>query len=100
MPENPAVSSAASTLTVFYSQKLWGLTFLVLEPWAGWSGVGVGSFAPKVYLLIFIQYAWVWYCLFHISAFAPPTHLDEFDFFNSLVVGLPYSLIFWVIAVL
>ena len=25
----------------------------------------------------------------------PPTHLDECFFFNSLVVGLPYSLIFW-----
>ena len=26
---------------------------------------------------------------------APPTGLDECFFFNSLVVGLPYSLIFW-----
>ena len=26
---------------------------------------------------------------------APPTSLDECFFFNSLVVGLPYSLIFW-----
>ena len=26
---------------------------------------------------------------------APPTSLDEFGFFNSLVVGLPYSSIFW-----
>ena len=25
----------------------------------------------------------------------PPTGLDEFFFFNSLVVGLPYSSIFW-----
>ena len=25
----------------------------------------------------------------------PPTDLDECFFFNSLVVGLPYSLIFW-----
>ena len=26
---------------------------------------------------------------------APPTSLDEFGFFNSLVVGLPYSLTSW-----
>ena len=26
---------------------------------------------------------------------APPTGLDECFFFNSLVVGLPYSMIFW-----
>ena len=31
-------------------------------------------------------------CL-HIST--PPTHLDEYDFFNSLVVGLSYHSIFW-----
>ena len=33
----------------FYSQKLWGLTFLMLEPWAGWSGVGLGSLTPDCY---------------------------------------------------
>ena len=26
---------------------------------------------------------------------APPANLDECSFFNSLVVGFPYSLIFW-----
>ena len=30
-----------------------------------------------------------------LPIFIPPTSLDECFFFNSLVVGLPYSLIFW-----
>ena len=45
-PENPAVSSAAPTPTGFYVQKLWGFIFLVLEPWAVWPGLGLGSLAP------------------------------------------------------
>ena len=32
---------------------------------------------------------------FHPPVFAPPTSLDECFFFNSLVVGLLYSSIFW-----
>ena len=32
-------------------------------------------------------------CLLHVTA--PPTSLDQCFFFNSLVVGLPHSLIFW-----
>ena len=92
MPENPAVSSTTPTSDGFYSQKLWGLIFLALEPWAWWSGVGLGFFAPEVSLLIFIHYIWVWDSLFCVSA--RPTRLDECAFFNSLVVELPYSLIF------
>ena len=30
-----------------------------------------------------------------LPAFALPSGLDECFFFNSLVIGLPYSLIFW-----
>ena len=37
-----------------------GLIFLALEPWAGWSGVGLGSLAPEVPLPIFIHPMWVW----------------------------------------
>ena len=39
----------------FYSQKLWGFIFPVLEPWAVQSGMGLGLLAPKVSLLIFIH---------------------------------------------
>ena len=34
----------------FCSQKLWGLTFLALEPWAGRPNVGLGLLAPDVSL--------------------------------------------------
>ena len=54
-PENPAVSPAAPTPTGFYSQKLWGFIFPALELWALQSGLGLGSQASKVTLLIFIQ---------------------------------------------
>ena len=37
----------------FYGQKLWGLIFQALEPWAGWPGVGLGCFVPKLSLLNF-----------------------------------------------
>ena len=53
-PENLAVSSATPTPTGFYSQKLWGSIFLVLEPWAVQAGLGQGSLAPKVSLSNFI----------------------------------------------
>ena len=37
-------------LLVFYSQKLWGLIFLLLEPWAQGPGVGLGLLAPEIAL--------------------------------------------------
>ena len=55
-PEKLAISSAVPTPTDFYSQKLWGFIFPVLEPWTVWSGLGLGSLAPKVSLLIFIHH--------------------------------------------
>ena len=33
------------------SQKLWGLIFLALQPWAGEPGVGLRLLAPEIYLL-------------------------------------------------
>ena len=30
------------------SQKVWGLIFLALEPWAGEPGVGLGLLAPEI----------------------------------------------------
>ena len=78
-PENPPVSSTAPTPTGFYSQKLWGLIFLVLEPWAGWSGLGLGSLAPEVSLPIFSHHTWMWGCPSHISvplSASPPHHIS------------------------
>ena len=67
-PEN---SSATPTPTGFYSQKLWGLNFLVLEPWALWSGVGLGSLASERSVLIFIYHTWMWDHPFCVSVFLP-----------------------------
>ena len=36
------LSLSATILAGFHSQKLWGLLFLALEPWAGGSDVGPG----------------------------------------------------------
>ena len=70
--------------------------------------LGWDPFAPKVLLPMFIHHTWIWDrpCPFHhqhLSAphgvsspvSAPPTCLDECGFFKSLVVRLPYTLIFW-----
>ena len=45
-----AVSSTDSITAGFCSQKLWGLTFLALEPWAGGPGVGLGLLIPEIFL--------------------------------------------------
>ena len=64
-----------------------GFIFLALEPWAEWSGVGLGSLTPEVSLPIFIYHRLVWDYPFHVST--PPFLLDEYDIFNSLLAGLP-----------
>ena len=85
-----------SNWTGFYIQKLWGLIFLALEPWGGWSDTVLGYLVPKIFLPGYIYHMWVWDWPFPpLPIFAPPTHLNECDFFNSLFVELPYSLIFW-----
>ena len=48
----PEISSTDSIPTGFCSQKLWGLIFLALEPWAGGPGVGLGLLAPEISLPI------------------------------------------------
>ena len=44
----PAVSPTDSIPIGFCSQKLWGLTFLALEPWAVGPGMGLGFLAPEI----------------------------------------------------
>ena len=57
----PAVSSTDLIPTGFCSQKLWGLIFLALEPWAAGPGVvGLGLLAPKYPSRIFIHHMWLW----------------------------------------
>ena len=46
----PEVSFTDSIPAGFCSQKLWGLIFLALEPWAGGPGVGLGLLAREISL--------------------------------------------------
>ena len=103
MPENPTVSSADPTPTGFYSQKLWGLIFLALEPWTGWSDVGLRSLVLKISLHFISITHGFGTSPFCFSMCLPPRPRQphpfyppgECSFFDSLVVGLPYSSIFW-----
>ena len=49
-------SHLATIPSGFHSQKLQGPIFLALEPRVGGPGVGLGSLAPEIFLLIFIQH--------------------------------------------
>ena len=71
----------------FYSQKLWGIIFLTLQPCAGGPGVGLGLLAPKFLSTTCGRGT----SLFRVCT--PPTSLDGCGFFNSIVVKLPFSLI-------
>ncbi|KAF6114584.1 hypothetical protein HJG60_010549 [Phyllostomus discolor] len=74
------ISSANPTTTGFYSQKLWGLIFLALEPWDGWSGVGLGSLTPEIPSVLYPPYMGLGPAGSTSAQFYPstlPTRLDE-----------------------
>ena len=83
------LSSTALIPTGFYSQNLWRFILLALEPWAGGPGVGLGPFTPEISLQIFICHMWVWdqpILRLHLS------YQSQCGFFfNSIIVGLPFS---------
>ena len=84
----PAASSTDSIPIGFHRQKLWGLIFLALEPWAGGPGVGLGLLALEISLPNFYPHG----CgasPFCVCTF--PTSLDRCGFFNSVVVRLPFN---------
>ena len=54
-PEKPTVYSTTRIPTGFYIQKLWSSVFLMLEPLAVESDLGLGSLVPKISLLTFIH---------------------------------------------
>ena len=87
-PEHPAVSSAALNPTGFYSQKLWGFIFLVLESWAVCSGLGLGLLAPKVSLPIFIHHMWMW-VVFSTATISITLHLQAFQPISVTLLPLP-----------
>ena len=94
------VSPTATIPTGFYSQRFLRLYFSILEPWV------VRFVLLLSYSSCFIP-MWMWdhrahqpppYLMFSLPRLpvpTPPTGLDEYFFFNFLVVRLPYSLIFW-----
>ena len=94
------VSPIATTPTDFYCQRFWGFTFPTLELWVAWS-VSLPSCSSQC---IRTQMCDCPVCqrpschessLHRLPVSIPPTSLDECFFFNSLVVGLLYSSIFW-----
>ena len=70
---------------LFLHQKLWGLTFLALEPLLGGLVWGWDSLLLRYLFRIFIHPAFL--------VFSPPPRLDGCGFFNAVVVRLPFSLI-------
>ena len=112
--ESPGRLSVYSTTSMpagFYSQSLWSFIFLALEPWVtlyvlGWNP---GLLLPQLFHLVFICTRMWSYPVchpppHHVSSLpwlpisACPTSVDEFFFFNSLVVRLLRSSIvgqFW-----
>ena len=104
-----ALSLTTTTVTGFYCQRFWGFICIVLEPWVH----GLFHFPvvpPSLsscecetaqYTNCCLEYQVCQPLLCLISSLpwlpisTPPTSHDECFFFNSLVVGLPYSSIFW-----
>ena len=74
----------------------------MLEPWAVWSGLWLGSFAPKVSLQFLsttyergtthsttsLRHTRSLRLSAHLHVCAPPTHLEKCGLFKSLVVRL------------
>ena len=72
----------------FLQPEVMGIYLPGVEPWAGWSGLGLGSLTLKVSLPIFICHVCVGPPIPHLQVSAPLTHLDDCGFFNFLVVQL------------
>ena len=49
-----------------------GHIFLAPEPWAGWSGLGLGSLTPEVSLPFFIHHTTMWDCPFPSPCLSAP----------------------------
>ena len=106
-PVRLGASPATTTATDFYSQRFWGF----IAP--HWNPRSHGlSCSPVVPPSLSTYKCWTAYCYcladmvlqpppWHVSSLSQlpistfPTSLNEFFFFNSLVVIIPYSSIFW-----
>ena len=94
------VSPTAATPTDFSQSEILRLYFPALDPWVAWS-VSLPSCSSWFICTQMWDYLPCQLLPFHesslpqLSVSTPPANLDECFFFNSLVVGLPDSLIFW-----
>ena len=95
-PVNLGVFPAAITPTDFSNQRFWGFISLC------WNLSCVVCLAPQLFLAVYLlanvgpPAAALPRILSALAArLCPHTSLNECFFFSSLVVGLPYSLIFW-----
>ena len=104
-PERLAVYSATATPRKFLQLQVLRHYFPVLEPWVVQSVLS--WHCPLPYCSSQFVCTRMWYCLVHqlphhcmssppwLPVSAPPNSLDECFVFNSLVVRLPHSLVFW-----
>ena len=99
----------------FLQPEVWDFIFPVLEPWAARCGLGLGSLARYLSWFLYITLEGgttlsAGHCRHHHTTTmlhplpspcpgfpSPPLQSIwmNYDFFKSMVVGLPYSLIFW-----
>ena len=100
-------TTATPTPTGFYSPRFWGFISLGWNP--GLCGLSHSPVVPSSLFAWKCGNSWStsphFICLsppaaalpspFQLPVSTPPTSLGECFFFNSEVVGLPYSLIFW-----
>ena len=99
-PVKLGVPLTAVTPIGLYSHRFWCFIFLALEPWFAWS-VSLPRFSSQFICMRMLVHPvhQLPHCLSSsmpwLPISTPPTNLDECFFFNSLVVRLPYSSIFW-----
>ena len=74
----------------FYSQKLWGLIFLALQPWVGVPSMGLAPPSSQDIPPKFLSTTRVWGPA-QSRVPVSPTFRDGCGFFSSIVGGLPFN---------
>ena len=90
LPQPPQVFTTRGFEALFPHIGILGCT-VCLTPWLFllvYLHANVGLPGPPAATLLQVLSVW-------LSISTPPTGMDECFFFNSLVVGLPYRMIFW-----
>ena len=94
LPGIPAVSVFHSLNPHWFLQPEVVETSLPGTGTLGWGpGVGLGSLAPEISLLIFIHHTCVGLPVLYLCISTPPTHLNECDFFNPWLLDFHTAII-------